>query len=339
MGMNVLRLHDIGDLRLISEPVPQPGSGEVLLRVTAVGICGSDLHWLEEGAIGDAQVTRPLVLGHEFAGVVASADSQLSGQRVAVDPAIPCNACEFCLEGNPNLCSDLHFAGHGLDDGALREYIAWPERCLHPLPEAINNEEGAMLEPLGVALHAVDLGMLEPGSLVGVFGCGPIGLLVVQLARLAGAEQIIVTDRLPHRLEAALSMGASKSILVTDDWDVNEIWEATGGRGVEVAFEAATENLAVETAIAAARPGGRVILVGIPGENQISFTASTARRKGLTIKLCRRMKFTYPRAIQLVESGSIDVGSIVMHRFQLSEYKQAFEVAKRREGLKVFILP
>jgi L-iditol 2-dehydrogenase len=241
--------------------------------------------------------------------------------------------------GNHNLCSDLHFAGHGLDDGALREYLVWPVRCLHPLPKAISDEEGAMLEPLGVALHAVDLGKIEPGSSVGVFGCGPIGLLVVQLARLAGVAQIIVTDRLPHRLEAAMKMGATKSILVTDNWDVNEIWEATGGRGVAVAFEVATENLAVETAISAARPGGRVILVGIPGENRTSFTASTARRKGLTINLSRRMKFTYPRAVQLVENGSIDVGSLITHRFPLEKYQQAFKIARRREGLKIVIQP
>lgn len=337
--MNVLRLHDIGDLRLGSEPVPQPRPGEVLLRVTAVGICGSDLHWLEEGSIGDAQVTQPLVLGHEFAGVVFSPDSDLSGQRVAVDPALPCQVCEFCRGGYPNLCSDLHFAGHGLDDGALREYIAWPIGNLHPLPETISDEEGALLEPLGVALHAVDLGQIEPGSSVGVFGCGPIGLLVVQLARLAGAAEIIVTDRLQHRLEAAISMGATKSILVTDDWDFNEVWEVSAGRGVEVAFEVAVENLAVETAITAARPGGRVVLVGIPAENQTSFTASTARRKGLTIKLSRRMKFTYPRAIQLVEGDLIDLHSLVTHRFPLSQYQQAFQVAMRRDGLKVVIQP
>ena len=337
--MDVLRLHDVGDLRLGSEPVPQPGPGELLLRVTAVGICGSDLHWLEEGSIGDAQVSNPLVLGHEFAGVVASPDSKLSGQRVAVDPAIPCQVCEFCQGGNSNLCSDLHFAGHGLDDGALREYMTWPELYLHPLPETISDEEGALLEPLGVALHAVDLGKIRPGSSVGVFGCGPIGLLVVQLARLAGAGEILVSDRLPHRLQAALSMGATKSVLVTDQWDVNEIWESSGGRGVEVAFEVALENLAVETAITAAKPGGRVILVGIPSEDRTTFSASTARRKGLTIKLSRRMKFTYPRAIQLVEDGLIDVRSLISHRYPLSEYQQAFQAARQREGLKVLILP
>ena len=337
-NMDVLRLHGIGDMRLHNESMPQPAAGEVLLRVTAVGICGSDLHWLEEASIGDAQISRPLVLGHEFSAIVESPTSALIGQRVAVDPAIPCQECEFCLEGNPNLCIQLHFAGHGGDDGALQQYLAWPERCLYPLPESISDEEGAMLEPLGVAMHAIDLGGIQPGDAVGVFGVGPIGLLVVQLARLAGAEQIIVTDRLPHRLEAAVSMGARQGFLVTDEWDEQEVWRATGERGVDVAFEVAGENQAVETSITAVKPGGRVILVGIPAQDWTTFTASTARRKGLTIKLSRRMKFTYPRAIQLVEDGLIDVGSLVTHRYPLSDYEKAFQAASRRDGIKVVIL-
>ena len=336
--MDVLRLHGKGDMRLHNESMPQPAAGEVLLRVTAVGICGSDLHWLEEASIGDAQISKPLVLGHEFSAVVESPSSALIGQRVAVDPAIPCQESEFCLEGNPNLCIHLHFAGHGGDDGALQQYLAWPERCLYPLPESLSDEEGAMLEPLGVAMHAIDLGGIQPGDAVGVFGVGPIGLLVVQLARLAGAEQIIVTDRMPHRLEAAVSMGARQGFLVTDEWDEQEVWRATGERGVDVAFEVAGENQAVETAITAVKPGGRVILVGIPAQDWTAFTASTARRKGLTIKLSRRMKFTYPRAIQLVEDGVIDVRSLITHRYPLTEYEQAFRVAGQREGIKVVIL-
>ena len=230
--MKVLRLHGVGDLRLHSEPIPQPTVGEVLLRISAVGICGSDLHWFDEASIGDAQISKPLVLGHEFSAVVEDTNSALNGQRVAVDPAIPCQECEFCLGGNPNLCSNLHFAGHDLDDGALSEYQVWPERNLYPLPESLNDEEGVLLEPLGVALHAVELGVISPGAAVGVFGVGPIGLMVVQLARLAGASEILVTDRLNHRLEAALSMGATQGFLVKNEWGEEEIWHATNERGV-----------------------------------------------------------------------------------------------------------
>jgi L-iditol 2-dehydrogenase len=336
-SMKVLRLHGEGDMRMHTEPLPEPKQGEVVIRVSAVGICGSDLHWFGEASIGDAHLSRPLVLGHEFSGIVEDPRSKLNERRVAVDPAIACLECEYCLDGNPNFCECLHFAGHGDDDGALREYLAWPEKNLHLLPDPINFEEGALLEPLGVALHALELGKIQPGEAVGVFGVGPIGLMIVQLARLAGAGDIVVTDRLDHRLEAAFSMGATKGFKVTDDWDRKEAWRATNGRGVQVAFEAAGDNQAVETAVDAAKPGGRVILVGIPAEDRSSFTASTARRKGLSIKLSRRMRFTYPRAIQLVEDGLIDLRSLVSQRFQLSEYKLAFEAAKIRQGLKTII--
>ena len=330
--MKVLRLHNVRDLRLHDEPVPTPIAGESLIRVTAVGLCGSDLHWLGEGAIGDAQLSQPLVLGHEFAGVTAD------GTRVAVDPAIPCGQCEFCREGNPNLCAALRFAGHSAQDGALREYVAWQTRLLHTLPDALTDTDGAMLEPLGVALHAVDLGHVKPGMGVGVFGCGPIGLLIVQLARVAGAVTIIATDKLAHRLDAARAFGATAALEATGQ-EAGEILAMTQRRGIDVAFEAAGDNAAVDAAIAAAKPGARVVLVGIPGDDRTAFTASVARRKGLTIKLSRRMKHTYPRAIELAASGKIDLRSLVTHRFPLAEFQKAFAVAQRREGLKVIVEP
>jgi L-iditol 2-dehydrogenase len=154
--MKVARLHGAADIRLHDEPKPVPADGETLLQVRAVGLCGSDLHWLAEGGIGDAQLVHPLVLGHEFAATTAS------GERVAVDPAISCGQCEMCQKGNPNLCAHLLFAGHGTQDGALREFLTWPTKCLHRLPDLLSDSEGAMLEPLGVALHAVDLGRIRP---------------------------------------------------------------------------------------------------------------------------------------------------------------------------------
>jgi len=330
--MKSLRLYAVNDLRLCDDPLPTPAHDETLIRVTAVGLCGSDLHWLDEGAIGDARLSQPLILGHEFAGVTPD------GTRVAVDPAIPCGKCEFCLEGNPNLCVALRFAGHSTQDGALREFMPWVTRCLYPLPDALTDLDGAMLEPLGVALHAVDLGHLKPGMSVGVFGCGPIGLLIVQLARLSGATTIFATDKLSHRLDAARAFGATHAI-EADGHESNKILSITNGRGVDVAFEVAGANEAVDTAIASAKPGACVVLVGIPGGDRTTFTASVARRKGLTIKLSRRMKHTYPRAIELATSGKIDLRSIVTHRFPLAQFQQAFTVAQKREGLKVVIEP
>ncbi len=335
--MKVLRLYGPQDVRLGDEPEPVPGSGEVLIRVEAVGVCGSDLHWFAEAGIGDARLNRPLVLGHEFAGLIASGPR--SGERVAVDPAMPCGKCEFCLEGNPNLCLGVRFAGHDQQDGAMREMVSWPERLLHPLPDTLNAQDGAMLEPLGVALHGVNLAGLKPGMTVGVYGCGPIGLLILQLAKASGAAQIIATDVLPHRMEAARTMGADLVLDASQGVESAEVLAATRGRGVDVAFEAAGVNEAVDTAVITAKPGGKVILAGIPAEDRTSFSASTARRKGLTFMLVRRMKHTYPRAIRLVERGIVDVRSLVTSCLPLEEGGRAFEMANERQGLKIVINP
>jgi len=337
--MKSIRLHGVGDLRLDKEPVPVPVQDQKLVRIKAVGVCGSDLHWFSEAGIGDAQLKRPLVLGHEFAGETED------GQRVAVDPAIPCGHCEFCEHGHPNLCSALIFAGHGENDGALQEYLAWDEKSLFLIPDSLTYVDGAMLEPLGVAIHSVDLGKLKTGMTVAVLGCGPIGLLILQLVRLAGAANIIATDRLLHRVDAAKSLGAHHAFLAEDGREleapapsvVEMIRAVTGGRGADVVFEAAGEQTAVDAAFTAVLPGGKVILVGIPDNDQTSFNASLARRKGLTIKMVRRMKHTYPRAIDLVSKGLVDVRSLVTHRFPLDKTLEAFQVAARREGLKVMI--
>jgi len=329
--MKSIRLHGTGDLRNHEEPIPVAGAGEKLVRVKSVGVCGSDLHWFSGGSIGDAKLERPLVLGHEFAGELED------GQRVAVDPAIPCGHCELCLHGHPNLCLSIIFAGYATQDGSMREYIAWDERCIFPIPDHLTFEDGAMLEPLGVAIHAVDLAHLKAGMTVGVFGCGPIGLLIIQMAKLAGAANIIATDKLPHRVEAAKAFGADQAFLPGTNSEVEEIRAATRGRGVDVAFESAGMQDAVDTSFAAVVMGGKVMMVGIPDEERTSFSASTARRKGLTIKMVRRMKNTYPRAIELVSKGLVDVRSIVTHRFSLDQAEEAYRVAERREGLKVIL--
>jgi L-iditol 2-dehydrogenase len=326
-----------GFLTLVNEVRPQPKHGECLVRVTAVGICGSDIHWYEDAGIGDARITQPLILGHEFAGVIAS--GKRKDQRVAVDPALPCWRCDLCHQGHPNLCLRLLFAGHAEQDGALREELAWPDSNLHQIPNSITDVEGAMLEPLGVAIHAVELGKVRPGMRVGVYGSGPIGLLIIQLIRSMGATQIIATDKEKHRLEAAEQYGATDVFMADESREVEDILSTSHAKGVDVAFEAAGENEAVVTAIETAALGGHVVLVGIPSEDQTSFQASSARRKGLTIKLSRRMKLTYPRAIELAERGIVDLKSVVTHEYPLEDFEEAFRVAQMREGLKVIIRP
>ena len=291
------------------------------MRVTAVGLCGSDRHWFLEGGIGDAVLDRPLVLGHEFVGTIESGER--AGERVALDPAVPCGRCSVCLGGNPHLCPELRFAGHGSADGALRTSLAWPEGLAYALPHGLSDTEGSLLEPLGVALHALDLAKARPGSTAGVFGCGPLGLLLVHALRAAGVETIVASDPLPHRAEAAASLGATLD-----------------GREVDVAFEAAGDDAAIADAIDAVRPGGRVVLVGIPEGDRTSFTASTARRKGLTLALCRRMKpGDLPRAIRLVEAGEVELDGLVSGRYALTEWREAFDELVERRGLKVVVEP
>jgi L-iditol 2-dehydrogenase len=329
--MKVARLYGVDDVRLTDEPVPTPGPDHELIRIAAVGLCGSDLHWYRDGGIGDDQLTTPLVVGHEFAGVVEGGPRH--GRLVAVDPAIPCEQCEVCRSGHHNLCPTVVFAGHSNQDGALQEFISWPRARLHPLPAALDATDGALLEPLGVALHALDLGQVKLGMTVGVFGCGPIGLLLIQAARAAGAT-VIASELLGHRRDAARRLGADDVTDPASDQDGGRI-----ANRVDVAFEAAGTDEAIETALAAARPGARVVLAGIPDHDHTTFKASLARRKGLSLVLSRRMNHVYPRAIRLVEQGHIDVRSVVTHRYQLDEIDAALKTAVAREGLKVVVHP
>lgn len=335
--MKVARLHGVGDIRLTDEPDPVPAEGESLVRVTAVGLCGSDLHWFTDGGIGDAGLTSPLVLGHEMAGVVVGGPDD--GQRVAIDPADPCGVCEHCLEGNRNLCPTVRFAGHGKTDGGLRELMAWPSHLLHPVPDALSAADTAVLEPLGVALHAMDLGKPRLGATVVVVGCGPIGLCLVQLARVAGAGRVIAVEPLAHRRAAADALGADESLDPHDPQILDLVSAATGGGGAHLVIEAAGTDEAVDLAMHAARPGARVVLAGIPSEDSTTFPASVARRKGLTILMSRRMKEMYPRTIALVERGLVDVASLVSHTFALAGAAEAFRVADDRTGLKVVVEP
>ena len=334
--MRVARLHGVGDIRITDEPRPSPGPGESLVRVTAVGICGSDLHWYTEAGIGDATLKRPLVVGHEFAGVIEGGPR--SGEPVAVDPAIPCGVCASCLDGDRNLCPFMHFSGHSDTDGALREYLTWPTGLLHLLPPSLNAADGAMLEPLGVALHAWDLGHVRLADSVAVVGCGPIGLGLVQLARAGGATRIVAVDPLAHRREAALRYGADEALDPTEVAGSGLV--AGPAAGVDVGFEVAGTDEAVRTTMDLVRPGARVVLTGIPDDDRTTFGASTARRKGLTLVMVRRMKETvYPRGIRLVERGLVDVRSMVTARYDLADVTRAFTVAQAREGLKIVVGP
>jgi len=333
--MLAARLHGPRDLRVERVPHPgPPGRGQALLRVKVTGICGSDLHSYNDARIGDTPLEAPLILGHEFSAVVEAVgpdafdghfDPLRPGTRVAVDPAQPCGRCELCQQGHPNLCRRLHFCGNYPDGGSLCEWMPMPARSCFPVPDSLDDTEAALLEPLGVALHAVDLAKLRVGSSVAIIGMGPIGLLCLQVARLAGADPIFASDKFPWRLKLAQKWGGLAIRCDRED-AAKRISKETCGRGVDVAIEAAWADQSVEQAAELARLGGRLVLVGIPSDDRLALKHSTARRKGLTILLSRRMKHIYPRALRLAERGAVDLRGLVSHRFPLKRAVEAFRL-------------
>ncbi len=339
-------LHGPRDIRIEDWPDRAPGPGEVLLDVTAVGICGSDLHTYLNGEIGGTVAAGPLVLGHEAAGRVAALGAGVEGkfqigQPVAIDPGIPCGECERCLDGQPNLCTRLQFIGLWPRQGALCTQMVHPAKQCVPLPAGIDPVAGALLEPLGVALHAINLAKIRVDDDVLIVGCGGIGLLLLQLARLAGAKRVFVSDQHDWRLDLARRYGADATVHAVEGDIVAYVHDATAGRGVDVAMESAWVKDTAGQCVEAARNGGRVVIVGIPAEDSMTVRASTARRKGLSIKMSRRMKHTYGPSIDLVKRGAVTLAALATHRFALEQTREAFETAANyRDGVvRAMVLP
>lgn len=336
--MKAMRLFGPRDMRVDEIPTPKPGPGEALIRVRAVGVCGSDVHYYLDGHIGDAVAEFPFTMGHEFSGEVAAlgpgADGPLVGTRVAVDPAIPCMECETCLEGNPNCCPNVRFPGSAPIQGSLSEYYVHPAELCVPLPDSLDFVDGAMLEPLGVVVHALTLAKIRPGDAVAVVGAGPIGLMVAQVAVASATAAVYVSEPIPNRRQLAATIGATAVCDPKNEDPVAFVMRQTGGRGVDIAIETAWGGEAVGQAVRMARPAGKVILVGIPREDVVSFPAGAARRKGLSILMSRRMKFVYPRAMSLVERGVVDLKQFLTHRFPFDRAAEAFElVATLSDGV------
>ena len=332
--MRIARVMAPRQIRLEESSVPSAGPGEALVRIKAVGICGSDLQYYAQGRIGDLHFTAGHILGHEVAGVVEGlgpgVDGPPPGTRVVVDPAIPCGRCRFCMEGNPNFCSNLRFFGSPPMAGALQEFIVHPSHLLLPIAPSMPFPVASAIEPLGVAIHAVDLGHLKTGCRVAIFGCGPIGILAARLARLSGATVVCASEPLPHRRAAAAQHGATAVFDPRDGDVVRGIREATQGEGVDVAFEVAGSQTATEQALEVLRPGGTAILLGYWKADQVTLPGIRAMRKGLTFRFVRRMKNTFERAIDLAQSGVVDLKSLISHEFSLDEVVNAFALAEKR---------
>lgn len=330
--MLAAKLYAPGDIRLVEIDKPIPGRGEALVRIGEVGVCASDVHWYNEGRIGETVINGPLILGHEFAGVVEDVGQGVTavnpGDRVAVEPAIHCSKCDMCLEGRFNICRNMLFCGTPPTDGALCEYLVWPVHLLALLPDSVSMGEAAMLEPMAIGVHAVNLAGGIKGKTVGVLGVGAVGLSILQAAIVAGYGQVFAADLLPKRLELARRLGAHQAFDANDPGMVDSIKDATGGRGLDIVFEAAGRNDAVRAATEIVRPGGLVVVGGIPDDNLMTIEASVVRRKELTLQLLRRSNDTLHDAIGLLADGRVDVRSYITHRFPLADVEKALKTAR-----------
>jgi L-iditol 2-dehydrogenase len=328
--MRAAVLHGVDDIRI--EGVPMPSVSEerdVLVRVRAVGICGSDVHFLKRGRIGNFVLEQPTIMGHEAAGEVVEpgkrAGGLVPGDRVAVEPGCTCRRCEFCKSGRYNLCRDVVFLAAPPVDGAFCEYLAWPSDFLFKLPEQVSLEEGAMIEPLSVGMHAARRSGVTAGDSVAVLGAGPIGLTALQAAAAHGATTIIATDVVPMRLEKARELGATE-VLDASEVDVEEaITEMTSGRGVDVAFECAGAVPTIQSAMRVVRNGGKVQLVGMPGETDPRVPIYEIINRELDVSGLFRYAGCYPPSISLIAAGRVDVKSLVTHHFELHEVPEAME--------------
>lgn len=333
--MRVLRLHGPKDLRMHEEPMPQPGPGEVRLRITSVGVCASDLHYYRDGRIGTTVLTEPLVIGHEAAGVVDAVGEGVTshkiGERVAIEPTNACGECVFCREGHYNVCPNVEFFGTPPQDGCFREYLNWPAKLAMKIPDTMSDDEAAIIEPLAVGVHAARLAKLAGGETVGVLGAGAIGLSVLQAAKAMGAGRVIVSEPVNARRELAAKLGASEVIDPSACDAAKEFCRLTDDLGPEVVFECVGEDGASMEAAKIVRILGKVVIVGIPDNDLYTFAASSTRRKELTVIFCRRSNEAAEAAIKWVAEGKMDARSMATHRFPLEETGKAMELATAKE--------
>ncbi len=329
--MKALVLNGPLDLELERRPGPgAPGPGQVRVQVKSVGVCGSDVHYYEHGRIGDFVVRDPMVLGHEAAGVVESVGegvrSLSPGDVVAMEPGVTCGACRECRTGRYNLCKSVRFWATPPHDGVLAEFALHPAAMTFKLPAGMSMDEGALMEPLAVGVHACNRGRVGPGSVVAISGAGPIGCVTLMAALAYGAAQVVISDVVPERLERARRLGAAVTVDARSESLDEKVMTLTGGRGAEVGIECSGHPGGPQTLVDAAAPGGRVVLVGM-GPQPTSLDIVTAMVKEVDLATVFRYAHNYPTAIELTAAGRIPVSKLITDRFPLDDGVAAFELA------------
>ncbi len=341
--MRAARLYGPGDLRLEEIPVQDPAPDEVVVRVSANGLCGSDIHFYEDGKLGPFTVTEPYTPGHEASGTVVDAaeavDGPEVGQRVAIEPGIPCRRCEFCKSGRYNLCPDVVFLSAPPVDGTFAEYVTLAADFAHPLPDSVGDEAGAFVEPVSVGIQACRRAGLRAGDTFAVLGAGPIGLVTMAVAHAFGAAEGYAVDLLDNRLALADDLGAAAAVNASEVDPVEAITQWTEGRGVDVVFDTSGSSSACKLTPLIARRGGVVTLVGWPEQASFPYNIETVLDKELDIRGVNRYCNTYPTAISLLASGKLDVAPLITHRFPFDAIIEAVAFASEHpaETIKVMI--
>ena len=334
--MRAAVMQEVRKITMEERPVPQAGPGEVLIRVDHCGICGSDIHYYGQGRVGDFVVEKPIILGHECAGVVVETGENVTrvkkGDVVAVEPGCTCGKCEFCKSGKYNLCPDVRFLATPPYDGAFVEYLAYPADMVFPLPASMDTVEGAMLEPFCVGLHAVMQSECRPGQSAAILGAGCIGLCTMLALFVMGVREVYVADRIEKRLQMARELGAASAVDAGGTDAVQELREKPGGRGGDLVFETAgAEQTLQQTASLVAR-GGTVVLVGMASNPVFRYDFGKIMNKEAKLHTVFRYRNLYPLAIKTVSEQNVPLKKIVTDFYSFEKAAEAMEDSVRRKA-------
>ena len=337
--MKAIKLTGLRSMQIMTVPDPVlQDDHDVLIRMTTVGVCGSDIHYYRTGCIGKQVVKYPFTVGHEGAGIVEKTGKAVTrvrpGDRVAIDPAMSCRKCDQCLSGRPHTCRKLRFLGcPGQAEGCLSEFIVMPETNCFPLKKNVSLEQAAISEPLSIGLYAVKLSKLQKGAAIGILGSGPIGISVLLTAKAYGAGKVYMTDKIDERLALAAAMGAT--------WTGNPLMNDVVDAMVDVeplrldaVFECCGQQEAMDQAIELLKPGGKLMIVGIPEAPRVSFPVDDMRHREIRIQNVRRQCDCVEESLDLIGRGMVNADPMVTHRFPLSHTAEAFEmVGDYRDGV------
>ena len=327
--MKVAVMEAIGKIKMEERDIPKAKDNEVLVKLEYVGICGSDLHYYETGAIGDFVVEPPFVLGHEPGGTVVEVGKDVKhlkvGDRVALEPGKTCGHCEFCKTGRYNLCPDVVFFATPPVDGVFQEYVAHEADLCFKLPENVSTLEGALIEPLAVGFHAAMQGGARAGQTAVVMGSGCIGLVTMMALKAMGVSKVYVVDIMEKRLEKALELGADGVINGKEKDAVEEVMKLTDGRGCDLVIETAGTQITTVQAMRMTKKGATIVLVGYSKTGEMTLPISMALDKELTFKTVFRYRHIYPMAIEAVAAGKVNLKGIVTDIFSLDEAQKAMD--------------